>query len=119
LYSRTIPGVDIEVVSWALSLRAPVELAVEAPQPAEAYVPQPSGRRPLFDPGRGETIEVAVYRRADLRPGAQIKGPALIVEDETSTVVSPAFDASVDGYGYIELQRRSPDGAQRNPGEES
>jgi N-methylhydantoinase A len=106
LYSRTIPGVDIEVVSWALSLRAPVELAVEAPQPAQPYVPQPSGRRPLFDPGRGETIEVEVYRRADLRPGAQIAGPALIVEDETSTVVSPAFDATIDGYGYIELNRR-------------
>jgi N-methylhydantoinase A len=107
LYSRTIPGVDIEVVSWALSLRAPVDLAVEAPQRTEAYVPQPSGRRPLFDPGHGETIEVPVYRRADLHPGAQIAGPALIVEDETSTVVSPAFDASIDGYGYIELIRRS------------
>ena len=106
LYSRTIPGVDIEVVSWALSLRAPIELPVEAPQPAQPYVPQPSGRRPLFDPGRGETIDVPVYRRADLRPGAQIKGPALIIEDETSTVVSPAFDASIDGYGYIELRRR-------------
>jgi len=106
LYSRTIPGVDIEVVSWALSLRAPVDLAVEAAQSAEPYVPEPSGRRALFDPGTGETIEVEVYRRADLRPGAQIKGPALIVEDETSTVVSPAFDASIDGYGYIELQRR-------------
>jgi N-methylhydantoinase A len=106
LYSRTIPGVDIEVVSWALSLRAPVELALETPQAAGAYVPQPSGRRPLFDPGTGETIEVPVYRRADLRPGAQMKGPALIVEDETSTVVSPAFDATIDGYGYIELRRR-------------
>ena len=106
LYSRTIPGVDIEVVSWALSLRAPVELAVETPAPAEPYVPQPAGRRALFDPGRGETIEVEVYRRADLRPGAHIAGPALIVEDETSTVVSPAFDAAIDGYGYIELNRR-------------
>src|SRR5262249_8512221 len=106
LYSRTIPGVDIEVVSWALSLRAPVDLAVEAPQPAEPYKPRPSGRRALFDPRRGETLEVDVYRRADLRPGAQLAGPALIVEDETSTVVSPAFDASIDGYGYIELKRR-------------
>ena len=94
------------MVSWALSLRAPVELAVDTPQLTEPYVAQPSGRRPLFDPGTGETIEVEVYRRADLRPGARIAGPALIVEDETSTVVSPAFDASIDGYGYIELQRR-------------
>ncbi|HXW23220.1 MAG TPA: hydantoinase/oxoprolinase family protein [Xanthobacteraceae bacterium] len=107
LYSRTIPGVDIEVVSWALALRAPVAIAVAAPQTTEPYVPQPSGRRSLFDPGRGEMIEVPVYRRPDLKPGAQIGGPALIVEDETSTVVSPAFDAMIDGYGYIELRRRA------------
>jgi N-methylhydantoinase A len=106
LYSRTIPGVDIEVVSWALSLRALAQIAVEAPQPVEPYVPQPFGQRPVFDPGSGETVEVPVYRRADLRPGAQVRGPALIVEDETSTLVSPAFDAAIDGYGYIELRRR-------------
>jgi N-methylhydantoinase A len=106
LYSRTIPGVDIEVVSWALSLRAPAEISMEAPQPAEPYVPQPFGQRPVFDPGNGEAVEVPVYRRADLRPGAQVRGPALIVEDETSTLVSPAFDAAIDGYGYIELRRR-------------
>src|SRR5205807_2526986 len=55
LYSRTIPGVDIEVVSWALSLRAPADVAVEAPQAAEPYAPEPFGRRPVFDPGLGET----------------------------------------------------------------
>jgi hypothetical protein len=30
----------------------------------------------------------------------------VIVEDETSTVVSRAFDARIDAYGYIELMRR-------------
>ena len=41
-----------------------------------------------------------------LRPGAAIPGPAVIVEDETSTVVSRAFDARIDAFGYIELTRR-------------
>jgi hypothetical protein len=30
----------------------------------------------------------------------------VIAEDDTSTVVSPRFDARVDGFGYIELNRR-------------
>jgi hypothetical protein len=30
----------------------------------------------------------------------------VIVEDETSTVVSRAFDARIDAFGYIELNRR-------------
>jgi hypothetical protein len=29
----------------------------------------------------------------------------VIAEDETSTVVSPRFDARIDRFGYIELTR--------------
>ena len=45
------------------------------------------------------------YPLAAMRPGARIRGPAIIIEDETSTVVSPAFNAVVNGFGYIELIR--------------
>jgi N-methylhydantoinase A len=49
---------------------------------------------------------VPVYRRAGLSPGARIKGPAVIAEDETSTVVGASFDARIDRFGYIELTHR-------------
>ena len=49
---------------------------------------------------------MAIHERAALVPGAVIPGPAVIVEDETSTVVSRAFDAKIDAFGYIELTRR-------------
>jgi hypothetical protein len=35
-----------------------------------------------------------------------IRGLAVIVEGETSTVVSRLFDARVEVFGYIELTRR-------------
>jgi N-methylhydantoinase A len=106
LYSRVIPGVDIEVVSWVLSLSAGVETVTEAAQPVTPYCPQPVGARTMRD-AAGETIEAALHRRADLRPGARIIGPAVITEDETSTVVSASFEAHVNGFGYIELRRRA------------
>ena len=62
-------------------------------------------RWPIFDPHTGEFEEVDIYRRPDLAPGARISGPAVIAEDETSTVVSPLFDARIDRFGYIELTR--------------
>jgi N-methylhydantoinase A len=105
LYSRVIPGVDIEVVSWVLSLSAPPEPLTEVAQPVAPYVAHPVGRRSLLDPA-GETIEASMHRRADLRPGARIPGPAIITEDETSTVVGASFEAVVNGFGYIELRRR-------------
>jgi N-methylhydantoinase A len=106
LYSRAIPGAEIEILSWVLSLAAPAEgrLAQAAPErPAEA---KPSSRRPVFDVGSGEFAEVPIYWRSELAPGAQIKGPAVIAEDETSTVVGTEFDARIDRFGYIELIRR-------------
>jgi N-methylhydantoinase A len=108
LYSRVIPGVEIEVLSWVLLLSAAVPGEAVTAQPlTKPYTPLAAQRRPLFDPDTGEFIEVAIHERGDLKPGALIPGPAVIVEDETSTVVTRLFDARLDPFGYIELKRRS------------
>jgi N-methylhydantoinase A len=52
-------------------------------------------------------MEVPVYWRPDLGPGAQVKGPALIAEDETTTFVTAAFDAVINAQGCIVLDRRA------------
>ena len=107
LYSRVIPGVEIEILSWVVALSAPAEgaLAGAAERTAERAEAARRGAR-VFDPDSGEFVDVPIYERADLAPGARIRGPAVIVEDETSTVVSPLFDARIDRFGYIELTRR-------------
>src|SRR5262249_26599722 len=107
LYSRVIPGVEVEVLSWVLLLSGPAPAEQGAP-PAEppASMPAPARHRAVFDPDSADFIEVAIYERAALALGAVVAGPAVIVEDETSTVVSRAFDARIDAFGYIELNRR-------------
>jgi len=108
LYSRVIPGVEVEVLSWVMLLSAarPAESETAAPT-TEPHTPEPAHSRPVFDAEAGEFVEVAIHERSKLRPGALIRGPAVIVEDETSTVVSRLFDARIDGFGYIELTRRA------------
>jgi N-methylhydantoinase A len=105
LYSRAIPEVEIEILSWVVAVSAPSEGQLGAPARERASKPKPASRRPIFDPHTGEFEEVDIYRRPDLAPGARISGPAVIAEDETSTVVSPLFDARIDRFGYIELTR--------------
>jgi N-methylhydantoinase A len=107
LYSRVIPGVEVEILSWVMLLSAPRPAEGETILPTpDPYTAQPARTRPVFDPETGEFIEVAIHERGDLRPGALIPGPAVIVEDETSTVLSQLFDARVNAFGYIELTRR-------------
>ena len=107
LYSRVIPGVEVEVLSWVLLLSGPVprDDAAPPPEPPQSR-PAPSRCRAVFDADAADFVEVAIHERAGLAPGAVVPGPAVIVEDETSTVVSHAFDARIDRFGYIELTRR-------------
>ncbi|MGA2891370.1 MAG: hydantoinase/oxoprolinase family protein [Xanthobacteraceae bacterium] len=106
LYSRPIPGVEIEILSWVISVSAPTEGELGAAVETISHEPKPRARRPVFDPQAGEFQDVPVYWRADLARGARIVGPAVIAEDDTSTVVSPLFDAAIDAFGYIVLVRR-------------
>jgi N-methylhydantoinase A len=106
LYSRPIPGVEIEILSWVLSLSAPSHGELEAPAAEKPGEAKPRARRQIFDPASGAFMDTPIYFRAELVPGARIQGPAVIAEDDTSTVISPAFEAKIDRFGYIELTRR-------------
>ena len=55
----------------------------------------------------GDIAPWSVYDRGTLAPGVRIAGPAIIAEDETSTLVSPGWRATVTGLGYIELTKET------------
>ena len=106
LYHRIIPGVEVEILSWVLLLSAPLPAQRAAPLAAPpAYAPAPARHRPVFDSETGEFVTIAIYERRTLKPGAHIPGPAVIVEDETSTAVTRLFAAQIDAHGYIVLTR--------------
>jgi N-methylhydantoinase A len=106
LYSRSIPGVEIEILSWVIAVAAPAEGQLAAAMPVSIGVAKPRGWRAVFDPAAAEFKEMPIYWRCDLAPGARVAGPAVIAEDDTSTIVSALFDARIDRFGYIELVRR-------------
>ncbi|NVN13254.1 hypothetical protein, partial [Nguyenibacter vanlangensis] len=62
--------------------------------------------RLLFDGGRDRMVELAVHARAEMRPGDAVAGPALIVEQETTTYVPARFDAHIDGGGNIVMDMK-------------
>ena len=55
----------------------------------------------------GEVSPWNIYDRATLAPGARLAGPAIIAEDETSTLIGIGWTASINGLGYIELVRET------------
>lgn len=106
LFTRHIPDAAIEILSWSvLSTTAAPPLAQISP-PAPKGAATPSGTRRVFDAANGSEIDIPTYRRADLQPGFAISGPAIIVEDGTSTMVSARFDATSDEGGALILTRK-------------
>jgi N-methylhydantoinase A len=76
--------------------------AREPPAPIGAAAQRSQSVR---DSATGVVTDWAVYDRAALAPGAALAGPAIIAEDETSTLVGPGWNAAVDAHGYILLTR--------------
>ena len=103
-YDRPVPGSDVEVMSFAVRVatEVPPEIADAPPQPH----PTQARTQTVRDTVTGEPAEWMVHDRAGLAPGAAVAGPAIIAEDETSTLVSRGWTARVNEFGYIEMTRR-------------
>jgi len=108
LYGRTIDGVEIEALSWTLTIAAPrrSELRSRLENPlARSSTPAPCATQPLLDPATGNANDTPVYLRSNLDVGARVPGPALITEDQTTTVVTAGWQAAIDAHGSIVLSR--------------
>ncbi len=102
-YDRPVPGSDVEVMSFAVSV-ATETLPHDEPAPAVG-TPAPPRRQAVRDPVSGAVADWPVHHRAALAPGSRLRGPAIIAEDETSTLVGAAWTAEIDNRGIIVLTR--------------
>ena len=114
LYGRAIPDLDIEVLSWTLTLGADPAALSEAALAADvgAVAEGPPAATDLYDPGLRARLPARRFARESLATGTAVEGPALIVEAQTTTVLSPAFHARVSPRGDI-LMERIEAGAER------
>jgi N-methylhydantoinase A len=52
----------------------------------------------------GEWRETPIYDRGELRPGNAVAGPAIVVQDDTTTVIEPGYRGTVDSFGNILIE---------------
>jgi N-methylhydantoinase A len=105
VFGRIIPNLEVESLTWTLTLSTEWTLPPAATVPVTHEAPLPSGRRRLFDPASECFVDAAVYARTALTPGVRIAGPAVVVETETATVVPASFPMRVTAPGHLVLTR--------------
>ena len=112
LYGRSVPGQQPEVLSWTISVTAPKPITKVAYTKVNATADTISvGKRKLFDPGTSEFLEAAVYNRYDLSQDSSVDGPAVIIESQTTTIVSKGYSVSANNYGHLVIRRQFSEGA--------
>jgi len=106
LYGRTIPRLSLEVMTWTLAIGTSQPVPRPAAETGRRSAAVPVGSRPVFDADLGAWDELPLYWRPDLPEGCFVAGPAVIAEDQTSTLVTAAFDASINAFGHLVLSRK-------------
>lgn len=106
LFGRTIDGLACEITNWSL-----IVATVLPDVPAAARFDLGKGAEPLrtrrfFDAARREMVTAQEVARNTLTPGVGIDGPAVIVESETTTIVTSAYRVTGQGDGSLRLTRK-------------
>jgi N-methylhydantoinase A len=106
MFNRSIPQAAIEIMAWSVSCStAPKRPDVIAPVALTGRAV--TGRKAsIYDGREKKQVAVTRYSRSDLLPGDKVPGPAIIVEDETTTYITSSFDAWIDSAGSIVMDRK-------------
>lgn len=108
-FGRAIDGLsdlEIEVVTWSVKAEDERPEGARHAMTLGADTVSPKALREVFDPASGTLLSSAIVERTTLSPGSRVLGPAVIVERETSTVVTSPFDAVMQSDGSLLLLRK-------------
>jgi N-methylhydantoinase A len=98
LYGVNPSHVPIELVTWRVTARGPV-IPFNRATTLPVAPGKPKAEREVHAWRDG--LRVSVYNRSALAAGQTVKGPAIIEERETTTVIPPGWTATVDKIGCI------------------
>ena len=104
-YGHAHPDRPVEVVNARLRLRLPAaasEPAAAREPEAEQAAPKPQEYAPVWFGRRRRT---PIFARDDLAAGTRLRGPAIVTQMDTTTVINPGWTARCDARGNLVLQR--------------
>ena len=109
-FSRVIDGLDIEIVNWSVSVSSPPRPGKAVDRARMNVAAATIGSRDIFDGGCRARLSYKIVARSDMRPGDHVSGPGVIIEDQTSTIITSTFDAIMQADGSILLLRKQAGG---------
>lgn len=103
VYGHGDPAANVQIINLRLVIVAAAPQPEMQPLPAGGGAPQTLGEIEVYYDGAMD--QAALYDRKDLLAGQRIAGPAVIQQDDATTVVLGGFDGKIDSHGNIVLTR--------------
>lgn len=107
-FSRYLTDTPIQVLTWRLRAQCPsppIEAKYSGKQVAAKGL-EMKGRRKAYFPEQGMFIECPVYERYSLGPGAKFKGPVIVEEKESTTIVGVDSEVRIDEKLNLIIERK-------------
>lgn len=105
LYGRTYDDLGLEFVDLRMTASRPAEMDLSDISASGHSDAAPIGQREAYCPVSGGFIVHDIYERADLGPGFSASGPAIVQENESTTIVGTGAKLSVDDRGSLLIER--------------
>jgi N-methylhydantoinase A/oxoprolinase/acetone carboxylase beta subunit/N-methylhydantoinase B/oxoprolinase/acetone carboxylase alpha subunit len=119
VYAYAKEAAPVEIVTLravhasAIAEKATIGQAIALGDPRARTQP-PRSRRACFDTAQGY-VDVPVIRRESLGPGAELRGPAIVEQPDTTTVIYPGHRTVVDSLGNLVIEVPAPPAGLETP----
>ncbi len=104
-YSFLMPGRALIAEAVSVEAIGVSEAPVEAVAPASRRSGAPAVAETITMHTGGKAHPTPVYRRDTLLPGDKVRGPAIIAEQNATTIVEPGWQATVTKLDHLVLER--------------
>ena len=106
LFGRTIDGLACEITNWSLIVSTVLPDVAKADRHCTGTPAAALRERDFFDAALRRSVTAREVARESLTPGIAIDGPAIVVERETTTIVTSSFRVVGQGDGSLLLLRK-------------
>jgi len=104
-YSFLMPSRALIVEAVSVEAIGQSDAPPEQPASPGSQAPAPAAQETTRMYSGGAWHDTGIHARRSLQPGHVVRGPAIIAEDNATTIVEPGWQARVSDYNHLVLQR--------------